>query len=300
MKHICRYLSLFLMISVLLCGCTKTASTQPTTQKEKVWTITQYTAISDELQCFYTIMDEEGRVIVIDGGTEANEELVRNIISGFGNKVETWILTRPDPGHIGAFMKIYENPGDIMIKQVYDAFIDWQRYDDYGNRAARQMYQDFLKVAKDDKSVVHVNRDAKFYSCGLEFECFNAYDSYVEERTQDLSQDGSLMLMIRGKTQSFLYCSDVSHDMEELLIQEYGERLKSDYVQMSNHGNDGLSLEFYKLVSPSVAFFDARPEMYEQKDVPKGQAYSDYIAYFKENNVKVYDLSTTLNRVEFR
>lgn len=300
MKHVYRYLSLFFMISVLLCGCTGSASTQPTTQQEKVWTITQYTAISDELQCFYTIMDEEGRVIVIDGGTEANEELVRNIISGFGNKVETWILTRPDPGHIGAFMKIYENPGDIMIKQVYDAFIDWQRYDDYGNRAARQMYQDFLKAAKDDESVVHVNRDAKFYSCGLEFECFNAYDSYVEERTQDLSQDGSLMLMIRGKTQSFLYCSDVSHDMEELLIQDYGERLKSDYVQMSNHGNNGLSLEFYKLVSPSVAFFDARPEMYEQAGVPKGQSYDDYIAYFKENNVKVYDLSTTLNRVEFR
>lgn len=300
MKHICKYLSLLFMITLLLCGCEKSASTQPTTEKEKVWTITQYTAISEELQCFYTIMDDEGRVIVIDGGTEGNEELVRNIISGFGNKVETWILTRPDPGHIGAFMKIYENPGDIQIKQVYDAFIDWDRYDDYGNRAARQAYQNFLKLAKDDESVVHVNRDAKFYSSGLEFECFNAYDSYVEERTQNLSQDGSLMLMIRGKQQSFLYCSDVSHDMEELLISDYGDRLKSDYVQMSNHGNNGLSVEFYKLVSPSAAFFDARPEMYEQDGVPEGRSYDDYIAYFKENNVQVYDLSTTLNRVEFR
>lgn len=300
MKYLCRCVTLLLLCSILLCGCEKSTSSEPTTEKEKVWTITQYTAISDELQCFYTIMDDEGRVIVIDGGTEKNEELVRNIISGYGNKVETWILTRPDPGHIGAFMKIYADPGDIQIKEVYDAFIDWQRYDDYGNRAARQMYQDFLKAAKDDKRVVHVNRDAKFYSSGLEFECFNAYDSYVEERTQDLSQDGSLMLMIRGVQQSLLYCSDVSYDMEELLIEEYGERLQSDYVQMSNHGNNGLSLEFYKLVAPKVAFFDGRPDMYEQKDVPEDRSYRGYIEYFKENNVTVYDLSATLNRVELR
>lgn len=299
MKNLKKCLVL-LLIACLLAGCKVDTGEQPTTEREINWTITQYTAIDDEMQCFYTMMSDDGDVIVIDGGTAGNEEIVRNILNGFGNRVRAWVLTRPDPGHIGAFMKIYENPGDIIIEKVYDAFIDWQRYDDYGNRAGRQLYQDYIALTKDDKRIVHVNRDAKFYSCGLEFVCYNAYDSYVEERTQDLSQDGSLMLKIKGKQNTFLYCSDVSADMEKLIIDQYGDNLKADYVQMSNHGNNGLSVDFYKIVAPKVAFFDARPSMYDQTNVPKGHRYDDYIEYFKEINTKVYDLKPTLNRVDFK
>jgi beta-lactamase superfamily II metal-dependent hydrolase len=285
---------------MVLGGCENNTTQEATTEKETVWTITQFNALYDEVQSFYTIMDESGGIIVIDGGNTDNEEIVRRVLEGYGGQVKIWILTRPDTQHIGAFMKIYEDPQNISIAQVYDAFIDWQRYDDYGNRAARNMYEEYLKLTKDDAKIVHVNRDAKFYGCGLEFECFNAYDSYVEEYTQDLSQDGSLMLKISGKKQTFLFCSDVSYDMEQFLIDEYADKLNADYVQMSNHGNDGLSLEFYKLVSPSVAFFDGKSSIYDQSNVPEGRSYDDYKAYFEENGVTMYDLSTAPNIVEFR
>ena len=45
--------------------------------------------------------------------------------------------------------------------------------------------------------------------------------------------------------------------MSDTIIENYREELKSDYLQMGHHGNGGLSEEFYRLVEPKSAFFDA-------------------------------------------
>lgn len=290
-----------MVIVLLLAGCSKKAEeTVVTEAPEKVWSVTQFNALYDELQTFYTIMDGSGKLIVIDGGISDNEEIVRRVIEEYGGKVSAWILTTPDAKHIGAFLRLYENPGNIVIDKVYDAFIDRQRYEDYATRESAATYNEYLDVTKDDERIVHVNRDAKFFACGLTFECFNAYDSYVEQYSADLNQDGSLMLKISGDKQSMLFCGDITSAMESFLTEEYSDRLASDYVIMSNHGNNGLSVDFYKLVSPSVAFFDGKEAIYNQEEAAEGHRYSDYKAYFTEQGVTMYDLSTAPNIIELR
>lgn len=302
MKYCGKSVALVLLACMMLTGCDKNHSTEDVTAtvKERVWTITQFNALYDELQMFYTIMDESGGVIVIDGGISDNEEIVRRVIEGYGGRVKAWILTRPDPQHIGAFMKIYSDPRNITVEQVYDAFIDRQRYGGYGTRSACEMYDDYLALTKDDSKVVHVNRNAELSCCGLKIECFNAYDSYVEEYSDNICEDGSLMLKISGKKESFLICSDVTSAMEKTIIEKYSGQLDCDYVQMSCHGNNGLSLDFYKLVTPKVAFFDGKESIYDMEDVPEGKNYAAYKAYMEENNVTMYDLSTAPNSVEMR
>lgn len=300
MKRCSRLLAVFVMACLLLAGCQKKEQQAAATAAEKVWTITQFNALYDELQMFYTIIDTDGNLIVIDGGSRGNEEIVRRVIEGYGGKVKAWILTRPTPEHIEAFMSIYSEPDGIVVEKVYDAFIDRQRFGGYATRNECEVYDEYLKMIKDDSKIVHVYRDAEFTCNGLKFECFNAYDSYVEENAGDMSRDGSLLLKISGNKESFLVCSDIASDMETYILNEYGDKLDCDIVQMGNHGNNGFSIEFYKKVSPQTAFFDGRPELYNMEGLDVGLSYDDYRKAFEEDGVTVYDLTTAPNSVEMR
>lgn len=44
---------------------------------------------------------------------------------------------------------------------------------------------------------------------------------------------------------------------QPLFKEKVWKKLKSDYLQMGHHGNGGLKKNFYKLVNPNIAFFDA-------------------------------------------
>ena len=44
----------------------------------------------------------------------------------------------------------------------------------------------------------------------------------------------------------------------------YGSYLKSDIVQMSHHGGDGATPEFYTLISPHTALWPAEETKYRQ------------------------------------
>lgn len=300
MKQYSKIMALFAVACLLLAGCQKKEQQVTATVEEEVWTITQFNALYDELQMFYTIIDKNGNLIVIDGGNSGNEEIVRRVIEGYGGRVKAWILTRPTPEHIEAFMKIYSEPQGIVVEKVYDAFIDRQRFGGYATRNECEVYDEYLEMVKDDDKVVHVYRDAEFTCNGLKFECFNAYDSYVEENAGDMSRDGSLLLKISGKEESFLLCSDIASDMESYILNEYGDRLDCDIVQAGNHGNNGFTTDFYKKVSPQTVFFDGRPELYDMEGVAAGASYDDYRTAFEADGVTIYDLTTAPNSVEMR
>lgn len=54
-----------------------------------------------------------------------------------------------------------------------------------------------------------------------------------------------------------LFCSDIGKSASDYLKGKYAKILPSDYLQMGHHGNGGLKKDFYKIVNPDVAFFDA-------------------------------------------
>ena len=95
----------------------------------------------------------------------------------------------------------------------------------------------------------------------------SAYDDTIDKLSNDLMNDGSLLFRVKGKEESMLFCADVGSAggktgkmqkrMTKYLVEEYGDALKSDYIQMAHHGFQGLNKEFYEKVDPKAAFFDA-------------------------------------------
>lgn len=222
---------------------------------ENGWEITQY-GPREINSGFYTIYKESEGLIVIDGGWTEDAPYVREIIETYGNCVDAWILTHPHQDHIGAFNAIYADRGEMEIKQIYTVpMATPEEVLSVASWDSADAYRDFLELEIPD--IQYLSAGDKLELCGLDVEVFSSFDENVRTFSKDYLNDGSLMFKISGEKESFLFCADVGVGMSDYLLQTWGEKLQADYLQMGHHGNGGLKEDFYRTVSPTIAFFDA-------------------------------------------
>lgn len=85
---------------------------------ENYYKITEYASVSGNQAMIYSIEDELGNLILVDGGWKVDAEQVRTIIAEHGNHVKAWILTHPHEDHISAFNVISAENSEIEIDTV--------------------------------------------------------------------------------------------------------------------------------------------------------------------------------------
>ncbi len=220
------------------------------------WKITQYGDASGLQMMFYTLQDHYGHLVVVDGGWPGNAEQVRKVINEKGGHVNAWFLTHPHEDHIGAFCELYGNLGTIRVDKVYAvdmaspelcmANAPWDSVAAYERFRAMEIRQ-----------LSYVHRGDTIKIGKLKIEILSAYEKKIDYISSDLLNDGSMVFKVYGTEESMLFCADAGKAVSSYLKRKYGEKLKSDYLQMGHHGNGGLKKDFYKMVDPDVAFFDA-------------------------------------------
>lgn len=233
--------------------------------------VTQYPDATGVQATCYTISNEDS-LIIIDGGWAENADALRRIIAEHGNTVDAWIISHPHRDHAGAFNEIMADPGDIVVKQIYDNGFDYdfimaagEPYDDI------TVLENYYALTKDAPNVTHLKRGDVLDICGLTFSVYNAYDdaaiAHVGEE-KDYQNNASLLLKVSSANSSILFCSDIKYDMDEFLLTEYGDAISCDYVQVGHHGNWSFSEAFYEKTGASVFLFDAPEEITENPDFP--------------------------------
>ena len=261
---------------------------------EGQWLITQYGGDEDSQLMFYTMEDGEGHVIVVDGGWSSAADYVKQVLKGLGNHVDAWIITHPHRDHAGAFCEIYKDPGKLKIDQVYavdmaspELCLENAPWDE------TEVYTKWLELEIENLTYVHAGDT--FDVAGLDFQIFNAYGDYVDEMSDDLLNDGSMMFKVTAKEESMLFCADVGKAMSDYLLETYGDALKAEYIQMGHHGNGGLKKDFYKSIGAKVAFFDAPSWL--MNDTTGAYSTPDNRYFMTQNGAEVYSFSTTPNQI---
>ena len=219
------------------------------------WLITQFGNPFAGQEMCYVVTTETG-LVIIDGGYSYEVPRLRQIIADYDNCVEAWILTHYHPDHMTAFLDILEDPQEIKIHHVYTV-----ERADLAVMEEKAPWDDFSMLDRFDAMEIpgleYLHRGDQLDLMGMKMQVLSAYDSGYDSMTNDLMNDGSLMFCLSGNEESILFCADVGISLSEFLVNEYGETLHSDYIQMGHHGFGGLNEEFYRLVNPKAAFFDA-------------------------------------------
>lgn len=267
----------------------------PTTE----YLVTQYPDATGVQATCYTITNED-TLIIIDGGWAENEDALRRIIAEHGNTVDAWIISHPHKDHAGAFNAIMKDPGDIVVKQIYDNGFDYdfimaagEPYDDI------TVLQDYYALTKDASNVTHLKRGDVLEICGLTFSVYNAYDDTVLANVGeelDYQNNASLLFEVSSAESSMLFCSDIKYDMDACLLAQYGDAIACDYVQVGHHGNWSFSEEFYEKTGASVFFFDAPTDITENPDFPASELKDS----LETKNRTVLDFSTAPNSVTLK
>lgn len=263
------------------------------------YVITQYSDASGVQASIYTIENED-YFLIIDGGWAENEGALREIIAAHGNQVDAWIISHPHKDHAGAFNAIYADPQGITISAIYDNGVDYDFIESVG-----EPYDDitvmetYYALTKDEPQVIHLKRGDVIEVCGLTLEILNAFDQAVLDHAgheKDYQNNASLLFRISGQEQSMLFCSDIKYDMNDYLLEAYGDSITCDYIQVGHHGNWSFSDEFYEKTGASVFFIDAPESITEVPDFPASKLKDDLIAKGKT----VLDFSSAPNAVTLK
>lgn len=256
------------------------------------WRITQYASVTGQQSMFYTVEDEAGNLAIVDGGYEEDKDQVLGMIRLHHNHVTDWIITHPHPDHAGALNAILRENADgrIKIDHIYTTKVNAQRYEetarDYDGIGT---FYTFSSLTERMANLTFLSENDEADILGLKMKVLHAWDNHVDEETRNLLNDGSLMFLLIGNQNRFLFCGDTQKEMEQYIIPAHKEELKADFVQCGHHGNWGLSTEFYDLVNPKEAFLDA--PSYIVNDTAGKYDAPALKSYFLERGITVHDFA---------
>ena len=84
------------------------------------------------------------------------------------------------------------------------------------------------------------------------------------EITSNAINNSSLVLRVSDAKKSVLFPGDLGVEGgQKLLESAFRNRLRADYIQMSHHGQRGVDLDFYRVVSPTACLWPTPQWLWE-------------------------------------
>lgn len=282
-------------LSVLVTSCNRI---QEKTITEKNYKITQYGDYNGSAHMFYSIEDDEGNLIIIDGGLDYETDIVKNVIEQHNNHVNAWILTHPHHDHVGVFNTIMSGSDEIVVDDIYVVDVDYDRY-----KETAQWY-DVYEVCETYRFIieeldnVHILNEGDSFNCiGLKFDVIHAWDQDVNNLPDHLCNNGSMSFIVSGNRDKMLFLADTQSEVEQYILDRHKDEISNvDYIQLGHHGNWGCSIDFYDNTNPKAVFFDGTQDLFEDDKFDAGILKE----YFEKRNVEIYTFLTQPNTIDFK
>lgn len=201
------------------------------------------------------IKSPNGKLIVIDGGWEADVDKLSSLILQQGGKVDAWLITHPHEDHVGALCAILNDSArKIKIDKIYCSLAtpEWYRQvSPTGAGIADQLLNAFTKLPVGTVTN-NVGRGTEINIDDVNIRVLNNRGVY----TYNGVNNSSLVYKIRVSGQSILILGDLAYDGGKDLIKTCtAAELKSDIVQMAHHGQQGVDQDAYALIAPTTCLW---------------------------------------------
>lgn len=203
------------------------------------------------------IKSPNGKLIVIDGGWEADADKLSSLILQQGGKVDAWLITHPHEDHVGALCAILNDGArKIKIDKIYCSLAtpDWYRQvSPTGAGIADQLLSAFTKLPVGTVTN-NIGRGTEINIDDVNIRVLNNRGVY----TYNGVNNSSLVYKIRVSGQSILILGDLAYDGGKDLIKTCtAAELKSDIVQMAHHGQQGIDQDAYALIAPTTCLWSS-------------------------------------------
>ena len=201
------------------------------------------------------IRSPHGKLIVIDGGWEADADKLSSLILQQGGKVDAWLITHPHEDHVGALCAILNDTArKIKIEKIYCSLAtpDWYRQvSPTGAGIADQLLSAFMKLQVG--TVTHnIGRGTEISIDDVNIRVLNNRGVY----TYNGVNNSSMVYKICVSGQSILILGDLAYDGgKDLMKTCTAAELKSDIVQMAHHGQQGVDQDAYTLIAPTTCLW---------------------------------------------
>ena len=197
----------------------------------------------------YFIKTSNGKIIVIDGGTTEDSNNLKNYINQNGGKVDYWILTHFHTDHTGAISDIINNT-DIEIKNIIYHECPVEMIEQY-EPARIEQYELIHNALQNErvKDIIINPTPGQKFQISADIDLY-IIDVYEDDITNNFGNNTSTVFKININKKSMLFLGDIGEERSEKLLNKHNEELKSDYVQMAHHGQNGATFELYKNIEP--------------------------------------------------
>lgn len=201
------------------------------------------------------IKSPHGKLIVVDGGWEADATKLSELILQQGGKVDVWLITHPHEDHVGALCAILNDTSrKIRIDKIYCSLAtpDWYRQvSPTGAGIADQLLSAFMKLPV-GMVINNIGRGTEINIDDVNIRVLNNRGVY----TYNGVNNSSMVYKIRVSEQSILILGDLAYDGGKDLIRSCAAaELKSDIVQMAHHGQQGVDQDVYALIAPTTCLW---------------------------------------------
>ncbi len=228
----------------------------------------------------YLIKTPSNKIVMIDGGNTRYmpdaylPSAIRGVL-GLGEgeyfEIEAWFISHGHDDHYGEFimmMKEYEKESNYKVKEFYFDFPDFEKTElkDYSSESIEELKRSFDKYAEvngisckkrffDELNGKVINQDSVKKGLvitidGVNFEILQTWD----ESDDQVNGNSTVIRLTRAdKTgRSCLFLNDASPASGKRLLDTYGDKLKSDIVQLAHHGQGGCNKDVYEAIDADL------------------------------------------------